>query len=120
WLGGLWFAPTALKQLANLGQLNGVYLPYWTYDAMTYSFSDGERGDDYTETIWVTETDSEGKSRQVAQTVVRTRWTSVAGQVPHFFDHALVCSSKSLRADLIEKIGPWDLPKMEPFDPAYL
>ncbi len=25
------------RHLANLGQLSGVYIPYWTYDAMTYT-----------------------------------------------------------------------------------
>jgi len=37
WLHSLWFAPTELKQLANLGQFGSVYAPYWTYDAMTYT-----------------------------------------------------------------------------------
>jgi DNA-directed RNA polymerase subunit RPC12/RpoP len=120
WLAGLWFAPNALKQLANLGQLSGVYVPHWTYDAMTYTFYDGERGDNYTVVIMVTQRDSEGREVQVPQTVVQVRWTNVSGEVQHFFDDVLVCGSKSLRADLVHKIGPWDLPKMEPFEPAYL
>ena len=33
WLHSLWFAPTELRQLANLGQFGSVYAPYWTYDA---------------------------------------------------------------------------------------
>src|SRR5688572_20341377 len=37
WIGNLWFAPTELRKVANLGQLTGVYVPYWTYDAMTYT-----------------------------------------------------------------------------------
>ena len=37
WIDGLWFAPTELKQLANLGQFGSVYAPFWTYDAMTYT-----------------------------------------------------------------------------------
>ena len=44
WLGSLWFAPSELKKVANLGQLAGVYLPYWTYDTMTYTFYEGQRG----------------------------------------------------------------------------
>jgi DNA-directed RNA polymerase subunit RPC12/RpoP len=120
WLTGLWFAPNELKGLANLGQLSGVYVPYWTYDAMTYTFYDGERGDNYTVTIMVTERDSEGRERQVPQTVIQVRWTNVSGEVQHFFDDVLVCGSKSLRDDLVDKIGPWELPKLEPFEPAYL
>src|SRR5262249_20331261 len=50
WISGLWFAPSDIRQLANLGQLSGVYLPFWTYDSMTYTHYAGMRGDDYWET----------------------------------------------------------------------
>jgi hypothetical protein len=120
WIGGLWFAPTELKKLANLGQLSGVYVPYWTYDAMTYTFYDGERGDNYTVVIMVTTRDASGREVQVPQTVVQIRWSSVSGEVQNFFDDVLVCGSKSLRADLLDRIGPWDPTKLEPFEPAYL
>ena len=87
---------------------------------MTYTFYDGERGDNYTVTIMVTQRDSEGREVQVPQTVIQVRWTNVSGEVQHFFDDVLVCGSKSLREDLIAKIGPWDTKKMEPFEDAYL
>ncbi|HET6573717.1 MAG TPA: hypothetical protein VFG68_08965 [Fimbriiglobus sp.] len=119
WLRGLWFAPSALKRVAALGQLTGVYLPFWTYDAMTYTFYDGRRGDDYQETEWYTAIVN-GKSEQRSRTVTRTRWTSVSGEVDHFFDDVLVCSSASLPADLIDDLGHWRLDEMEPFQPAYL
>ncbi len=36
WLGGRWFAPNGLAKYARSGRkLNGVYIPYWTYDANT-------------------------------------------------------------------------------------
>src|SRR5437016_8383591 len=41
WIAGLWFAPTELKKLADLGQLSGVYVPFWTYDSMTYTHYTG-------------------------------------------------------------------------------
>ena len=53
WLHGLWFAPTELKKLANLGQFGSVYVPYWTYDAMTYTHYTGQRGDDYWDTEYL-------------------------------------------------------------------
>ncbi|OWK47127.1 Primosomal protein N' (replication factor Y) - superfamily II helicase [Fimbriiglobus ruber] len=120
WLNRLWFAPSALKRVANLGQLTGVYLPYWTYDSMTYSFYEGERGDDYTDTEYYTETLPDGRTEQRSRTVVRTSWSSVSGEVQHFFDDVLVCGSKSVPADLIAGLGDWDLPKLEPFKPDYL
>jgi DNA-directed RNA polymerase subunit RPC12/RpoP len=119
WLHGLWFAPSELRRVAALGQLTGVYLPFWTYDAMTYTFYDGQRGDDYQETEWYTAIVN-GKSEQRSRTVTRTRWTPVSGEVDHFFDDVLVCSSTSLPADLIDDLGHWRLDEIEPFQPAYL
>ena len=38
WLGGLWFAPNGLQAYARKGrQMQGIYVPYWTYDAETRS-----------------------------------------------------------------------------------
>jgi hypothetical protein len=106
--------------VAALGQLTGVYLPFWTYDAMTYTFYDGQRGDDYQETEWYTAMLPGGRSEQRSRTVTRTRWTPVSGEVQHFFDDVLVCSSTSLPADLIDDLGHWRLDEIEPFQPAYL
>jgi DNA-directed RNA polymerase subunit RPC12/RpoP len=116
WLGSLWFAPNALKKLAALGQLSGVYVPYWTYDAMTITFYEGERGEDYTTTEWYT--DSNG--RRQSRTVVHTNWYPVEGEVRHFFDDVLLCGSKSLPADLTHKVDDWKLSKLEPFQPEFL
>lgn len=116
WLRTLWFAPNALRKLAALGQLSGVYIPYWTYDAMTVTFYEGERGDNYTDTIYTTD----ANGNRVAQTVVRTRWYPVSGEVRHFFDDVLVCGSTSLPADLLDQINDWNLGKLEPFRPDYL
>jgi predicted RNA-binding Zn-ribbon protein involved in translation (DUF1610 family) len=116
WLGSLWLAPNALKRLAALGQLTGVYLPYWTYDANTVTFYEGERGDNYTDTEWYTDSDGKRQTR----TVVRTRWTPVSGEVRHFFDDVLVCGSTSLPPDLLDRINDWNLSKLEAFRPDYL
>jgi predicted RNA-binding Zn-ribbon protein involved in translation (DUF1610 family) len=136
WIESRWFAPTELRQLANLGKLSGVYLPFWTYDSMTYSHYTGERGDDYqetetyTDTEWYTETttDANGqpttvsRSRPVTRTrtVTRTRWTSVAGNVQHFFDDVLICASTSLQDWEVAKLAPWDLHNLEEFQPHFL
>jgi DNA-directed RNA polymerase subunit RPC12/RpoP len=120
WLGGLWFAPNALKQIANLGQLTGVYLPYWTYDAMTYTKYRGMRGDDYQETEYYTERDANGNEVQRSRTVTKTHWYPVSGEVQHFFDDVLVCGSKSIPPHLISGLEPWDTGELEPFQDAFL
>ena len=120
WLASLWFAPTELKSAAALGKFTGVYLPYWTYDAMTYTNYEGERGDDYTDTEYYTVTNSDGRSERRSRTVVRTNWTDVSGQVDTFFDDVLIPASKSLTDERLAGLGGWKLSRLAPFDAAYL
>ena len=120
WLTGLWFAPAELKQLANLGQLNGVYVPYWTYDAMTYTRYTGERGDNYQEMQTYTEKDAQGNMVTKTRTVTKIRWYPVAGEVDHFFDDVLVCGSQSIPPHLVAWLAPWDLQHLESFRSEFL
>jgi rubrerythrin len=120
WLAGLWFAPSELTKMANLGQLTGVYVPYWTYDSMTYTRYEGSRGDNYTDYEYVTVRDSDGGSRQERRAVTRIAWSGVRGEVQHFFDDVLVCGSKSLPPHLIQGLEPWDLPDLQAFQSGYL
>lgn len=120
WLHGLWFAPSALKKLALLGQLNGVYVPYWTYDAMTYTRYRGQRGVNYTVTETYSERDASGNLVQRTRTVTRIRWTPVRGQVECFFDDVLVCGSKSLPQKLILGLEPWNTKELEPYKSDFL
>lgn len=120
WLHSLWFAPNELRKLADLGHFSGIYAPYWTYDSMTYTNYTGQRGDDYTTTETYTETDSEGNTHTRTRTVVHTSWTSVSGEVQHFFDDVLICGSKSMPVDMVAELTPWDLERLTPFKPEYL
>ena len=120
WLGGLWFAPSELRTVANLGQLSGVYVPYWTYDSLTYTAYRGERGDNYQDTETYTERDAQGNSVTKTRTVTRIRWWPASGQVEHFFDDVLVCGSKSVPPHLVASLEPWDLENLEGFRPEFL
>lgn len=120
WLHGLWFAPTELKRLANLGQLNPVYVPYWTYDAMTYTRYTGMRGDNYTVTETYIDRDAQGNPVTRTRTVTKIRWWPVSGEVQHFFDDVLVCASRSMPDHLVHRLEPWDLHRLEPFRDEFL
>ncbi|MFL5341830.1 MAG: hypothetical protein ACJ8F7_16920 [Gemmataceae bacterium] len=120
WVAGRWFAPNSFKKMANLGQVNGVYLPFWTYDAMTYTHYTGQRGVDYTETETYTETNAQGESETKTRTVVKTMWFPVSGEVQHFFDDVLVCASKSLPKNRVAALAPWDLGALTGFKAEYL
>ncbi len=92
WIKGLWLAPSALKKYAQSdGGIKGIYVPYWTFDAQTYTRYAGQRGDDYTEQYQTTN----DKGERVTESRTRTEWTSVSGSVSFFHDDVLVSGSKS-------------------------
>ncbi|MGC1497906.1 MAG: primosomal protein N' (replication factor Y) - superfamily II helicase [Sulfitobacter sp.] len=116
WLGGLWFAPNGLQEYARKGRkMQGIYVPYWTYDADTKSSYRGERGTVYYETQTVTR---DGKRQQVQ--VAKVRWRAASGRVKRFFDDVLVLASTSLPKRFTDALEPWDLAALEPYAPEYL
>jgi len=116
WISTRWFAPNALKKQAEQGASSGVYIPFWTYDAQTYSNYTGRRGEHYWETEWYT--DSEGK-RQTRQ-VQKTRWYHASGRVDHFFDDVLVPATRSIDQGRLNELEPWGLENIKAYEPAYL
>ena len=64
WIATRWFAPNALKKMAQQEGIAGVYLPFWTYAADTESQYMGARGVHYFETEYFTTTDSNGNPVQ--------------------------------------------------------
>ncbi|MBK8366817.1 MAG: hypothetical protein IPL10_05195 [Bacteroidetes bacterium] len=118
WAGGLWFAPSKIKDYAqhSAEKLNGIYMPYWTYDTNTVSSYTGMRGTYY----YVTETytDSQGKSQ--TRQVRKTSWFPASGTVYNDFDDVLVVSSKSLPEKLANELEPWDLHELTAYNDNYL
>ena len=116
WLGRLWFAPGGLQDYARKGRaMQGIYVPYWTFDADTRSAYTGERGTVYYETQTVMR---DGKRQQVR--VAKVRWQRTRGKVARFFDDVLVLASKSLPKRYTDALEPWDLSEMEPYAPEFL
>ncbi|MHA7827123.1 MAG: TFIIB-type zinc finger domain-containing protein [Roseovarius sp.] len=116
WLGRLWFAPGGLQDYARKGRrMQGIYVPYWTFDADTKSAYRGERGTVYHETRTVMR-NGERKTVRVA----KVRWRSVSGRVARFFDDVLVLASRSLPKRFTDGLEPWDLSALEPYAPQYL
>jgi DNA-directed RNA polymerase subunit RPC12/RpoP len=117
WLRGLWFAPGSLKDCARRDQpIDGLYLPYWTYDAETMSFYRGERGVDY----WVTETYRKSDGSTGSRSVRKTHWYPVSGTVWRNFDDVLVFASRSVPSPYAERLEPWDLENLEPYRDEFL
>jgi len=116
WLGRLWFAPSGVQEYARKGQrLDGIYVPYWTFDADTKSSYAGQRGTVYYETKSVVR---DGKRQNVR--VAKVRWQSVSGRVARFFDDVLVLASRALPKRYTDGLAPWDLSPLEPYRVEYL
>lgn len=112
WMRGLWFAPNALKKYARSDQkLQGIYLPYWTFDAQSETEYRGQRGTRYSRTV------GSGKNRR---TVSEIRWRRKSGRISHFFNDVLVTGSRTLPEDQVRKVSHFDLAVLEPYRPQFL
>jgi DNA-directed RNA polymerase subunit M/transcription elongation factor TFIIS len=115
WLRRLWFAPNALKKSATSERLNGIYLPFWTYDANTESAYQGERGEHYNETVRRV---VNGREENVQ--VMKTRWFSASGHVSRAFNDVLIAASQALPKNYLDLLEPWDLSNLVAYDQRYL
>ena len=113
WLRGNWFVPDKLKRDAiSYAHFKGIYIPFWTYDADTYTRFTGQRGDTYYEEV---------RRGDKVQRIARTRWSmAFNGQVQHFFDDVLIAGTNSLEKKYLAKLAPWDLQHLVPFKEDYL
>lgn len=119
WVKSRWLAPNALKRQAQQGAIGGVYLPFWTYDAQTYTRYSGQRGEHYWESESYTTTEN-GKSVRKTRQVRKTRWYSASGDVSRFFDDVLIAATRSLPRPKLDALEPWGLEAIQPYEPAYL
>lgn len=120
WIGNLWFAPGKLKKFTRgESRLNGVYIPYWTYDSQTQSQYVGERGDIYMEPQSYISNEN-GRRVRRTRMVSKIRWTPVRGRVARFFDDVLVGATRSLPRRITDSLNPWDLDNLTPYNEKYL
>lgn len=120
WLGKLWFAPNGLQDYARKGRaMQGVYAPFWTYDADTRTRYQGERGDAYYVSRQV-QREVNGKTQTVTEQVRKVRWTHRSGRVQRFFNDVLVLASRALPRKYTDALAPWDLQALEAYSPDYL
>ena len=120
WLGSRWFAPSDFSRRATREEtLKGIYMPFWTYDANTLTWYQGERGDYYYVTVTRT-VERDGKQVQEDHKERRTRWTAVSGSVRMNFDDVLVPASQALPTYLQNRLEPWQLQNLKPFRQEFL
>ncbi len=119
WIGKLWFRPGDLKRLASVQEVNGVYVPFWTYDAQVWSQWSAERGRYYY-------TEEEYTTQENGQTVTKTRrvqhteWESAWGERNDSYDDLLVCASQGLPPDLAGRFKSFNVKQLVAYAPGYL
>lgn len=107
WVKSRWFAPNDFKKKYGEGALNGMYLPFWTYDASVLSRYKGEGGK-YRQVK-----NKDGKEETV------TDWYPVSGVVTSFFDDVQVCASEKEKN--IKGILPYNtVHDAKAYSPGYL
>ncbi len=111
WLASSWMTPAGLRQLANLPRFTGVYLPFWTFDAVTSATWKAEVGHLKTERYY-----ENGQWKE--RTVVVWRWES--GRVQLTIDDLIVEGSARLSRLLMSKLKDYNLGELTPYDPKYL
>ena len=109
WIAKRWFAPGELKKAYQEGALQGLYIPFWTFDAEAMAHYSGEGGRTRTER------DREGHTR------THTDWFPVSGSVQTSFDDILVCASQKAQGSLAAYAGPFNtISDIKPFAMQYL
>ena len=112
WISGLWFAPDALKKTVREADgVRGVYVPYWTYDAHTFTRYRGERGVNRQ----VAEIRPNASAQAGAGTRTVTDWSPAGGAVDLRFDDILVVGSPSIPESLAGVLGGWKLDSLQPY-----
>jgi hypothetical protein len=122
WLGRGFFRPTPVKKIAKDAEakLQGVYLPFWTYDAYTSSWWQAEAGHFYYETERYWATDDEGRRVERTRKVQKVRWVPASGSLQLYFDEVLVPATDSVERAMIERIYPFDTKMLKPYEPGFL
>lgn len=108
WIRRKWFCPRVAKQKAKPDAFHGVYLPYWTFDADTFSRYTGRYGIDREEE------DSKGEKRTV------TDWHGTSGTYRRFIDDELVLATEKQDIDMLRRIEPFDTTGNVAYKPEYM
>jgi len=113
WLTKSWMIPKIVSGQAAFGDFKPIYLPYWTFDAVTNASWRAEVGHQVTERYY-----DHGDKTWKTRTRIEWRWES--GNVQHFFDDLLVPGTKRLSHILLSQIGMFTTTDLIQYAPAYL
>ena len=108
WIKAKFFCPKKAKESACPEAFKGVYMPYWTYDAVTQSRYTARYG-----------IDREVKDKD-GKTETKTDWYQTSGSYRVDFDDVLVLGSKRYESSLLSRIEPFDTKANAAYQPQFL
>ena len=112
WIKKRYLAPNVLKTLYQKDKVQGIYMPYWTFDANARASYSAMGGIDYQE-----EYEDEKGNRQ---TRIKTRWYPTSGYVGESFDDVLVRASDKLSQRLLSSVEPYNTLNTASYSPDYM
>ena len=115
WVSNLWFRPSDLKTRSRVTGVQGAYIPFWIFDAATWSEWTAEAGYYYYVTVQVQE-----NGRTVSKQERRTRWEPASGSLNKAFDDVPVPASRGIDAALCQEIEPFPTASLTPYNPSFL
>lgn len=115
WVRKLWLRPSDLKSNSRVEKMQGVYIPFWTFDAATHSWWTAEAGYYYYVDVRVQE-----NGKMVTKRERRTRWEPASGSLEKFFDDVPVPASRGVDQNLCQGIEPYPTADLTPYEPSYL
>jgi DNA-directed RNA polymerase subunit RPC12/RpoP len=111
WLGKGWMHPPELRRADVVGRFDGIYLPFWVFDA-------------YIDAQWKAEVGYEETRRRYRdgkwETETEIRWQWESGHVHLPIGNLLVYGTDKLSPVLLERLYPYDLTQLTVYDGGYL
>lgn len=111
WIGSSWMTPSILKGKSLSANVTAIFLPFWTFDAITQAGWKAEVGHDRIERYY-----ENGEWR--TRTVTDWRWES--GSVKLQIVDLTVPGTGKLSQKLIQQILDYDLKEQVEFEPKFL
>ncbi len=110
WLQNSWMIPRGLQKMARVVEYTPIYIPFWTFDALTESTWRAE-------VAHTKSTKSKGRGSR-AESVEKWVWENGRKQIE--VDDLLVAGTNKISIHLIKKMRNYDLNKLVAYDATYL
>lgn len=120
WLNERRSVPKKFKELAQPDRVQGVYLPFWTFDCNTTTQYTGEKGTHYDIEVEYKEKDEDGNEVTCTRIEQSTDWIDVNGTVSDFCDDVLYAATYAVEKEHLNRLYPWRLSQLVSYDPSYV